>query len=51
MSVTLIVRLALTAIVVAQKMFDDQYANNSFYAEMGGIEDIEEFNIMEAEFL
>lgn len=43
-------RIVLAAIVVSVKMYDDAYAGNQFYAEVGGI-DIQELNSLESAFL
>jgi len=43
-------RMALTAIVVTCKMYDDFYAPNSYYAAVGGV-DVEELQQQELRFL
>jgi hypothetical protein len=42
-------RLFITAILLATKLYDDEYYNNSYYAKLGGIQ-IKELNSLEAEF-
>lgn len=42
-------RLFITAILLATKLYDDEYYNNSYYAKLGGIQ-IKEMNLLESEF-
>ena len=42
--------MALTAIVVSAKMYDDKFAGNDFYAEVGCL-DLQELNTLESVFL
>lgn len=43
-------RIALTAIVVSCKMYDDNYATNTYYAAVGGV-DAEELKQLELVFM
>ena len=46
----LLSRIALTAIVVSCKMYDDNYATNTYYAAVGGV-DAAELNRLELVFM
>ena len=43
-------RIVLTAIVVSIKMYDDKFAGNDFYAQVGLL-DLQELNTLESVFL
>jgi hypothetical protein len=43
-------RLMITTVLVAAKMFEDEYFNNSFYARLGGVS-VAELNVLELEFV
>jgi hypothetical protein len=44
-------RVFLVALRVATKCYDDEYYNNRWFADTGGIERISDFNTLESEFL
>ena len=46
----LLSRIVLTAIVVSCKMYDDNYATNTYYAAVGGV-DAEELKRLELVFM
>ena len=43
-------RLIITSVLVAAKMYEDEYFNNSFYARLGGVS-VAELNALELEFV
>jgi len=43
-------RLIITSIMLAVKFFDDQYLNNAYFGEVGGVS-CKEMNLLEIEFL
>eukprot|EP00475_Leptophrys_vorax_P034395 TRINITY_DN5543_c0_g1_i3.p1 TRINITY_DN5543_c0_g1~~TRINITY_DN5543_c0_g1_i3.p1 ORF type:complete len:210 (-),score=23.18 TRINITY_DN5543_c0_g1_i3:45-674(-) len=43
-------RLLIISVMLAAKFFDDQYYNNAYYAQIGGVS-TEEINTLEVEFL
>ncbi|CAN0419716.1 unnamed protein product, partial [Ectocarpus fasciculatus] len=43
-------RLIITSVLVAAKMYEDEYFNNSFYARLGGVS-VAELNVLELEFI
>lgn len=43
-------RLLIVSVMLAAKFFDDQYYNNAYYAQIGGVS-CEEINSLEVEFL
>lgn len=43
-------RIVITTVLIAAKMYEDEYFNNPFYARLGGIS-VAELNILEIEFV
>lgn len=46
----LIIRLLITAVMLAAKFFDDYFYNNEYFSKVGGISNME-LNLLEIEFL